>query len=102
MGFVIRFFRDVPRISDQGIECGFKEKIWYPGLNDYAQIPERSFPTVEEAAKHRKLSGDIVCEKETGFPCLSRKWLWDFEHDDPNCYARRMQKFSLKALGLVI
>ena len=96
MEFVIRFFRDVPRkiVREDGT-------IVYQGLDDYCQSPKRSFHTIEEAEKHRKLSGDIICDKNTGFPSTSAKWLWEFEKKDRRCYAQRMRAFSFKALGIM-
>ncbi len=83
MGLVVRFFRGTGNPT-----------------TDFAQISKKSFKTPEEAEKARQVSGDIVCDEETGLPCTSQKWLWDFEKKDPNCYAQRMRRYAMQQLNI--
>lgn len=45
--------------------------------------------TLEEAAKARRVSGDLVCGVDH-MPVADEAWLWDFEKADPTSYAKRM------------
>lgn len=71
--------------------------------------------TLEEIRKRRQLSGDLVLEvcyrriTPAGLPgrrpswleekarlevCQSWAWLFDWECEQPNCYARRVQQYG--------
>lgn len=59
---------------------------------DFSLIAE--FHCLEDAAKARKLSGELVVNVSTGNCVDSDCWLWDWEKEDPNCYARKAIEFD--------
>lgn len=57
--------------------------------SDYV-VQGDNFSTVAEARESRVASGDLVINQETGkIETNDLAWLFDWERDDPNCYARR-------------
>lgn len=50
--------------------------------------------SLAEAKNLRSVSGDLVVNQETNKVVSGADWLFDWEKSDPNCYARRAQKFD--------
>lgn len=46
------------------------------------------FGSIEAARDARKLSGDVVTD-DNFTPITSEEWLWEWERDVPDCYARQ-------------
>lgn len=49
--------------------------------------------SLEHCASARAMSGDLVLDPD-GKVNQSDTWLWPWEKEDPNCYARKMQRGS--------
>jgi len=56
------------------------------GISEYGSL----LGTPEEAGDIRKISGDLVLDRETGELCLDDGWLWDWERGNPKSYAWKM------------
>lgn len=54
--------------------------------------------TLEALSAQRKLSGDLVFDLDTGEIVQDDAWLFQWEREDPECYARRCMKMQ-KVLG---
>ncbi len=53
-----------------------------------------AFLTMQQASKTRVISGDLVFN-DSGEINQSEEWLFDWEKENPNCYARKAQKANL-------
>lgn len=51
--------------------------------------------TLADAARARSVSGDLVFDESTGEIVQDDSWLFPWERDKPDCYARR--KIAAKA-----
>lgn len=58
--------------------------------------PTRNFHRVSKsnsllmAATSRQQAGDLVVDMFTGKVCEDTSWLWEWEKQNPHCYARSM------------
>jgi hypothetical protein len=72
--YSINFFK-APTMTYSVVYCrGYK----LPREGDYTVVAA-NLPTIEDAAKCRKVSGDLVIEDSTKRIVQSNEWLWDWE-----------------------
>lgn len=53
------------------------------------------YPTLEEAAKSRQVSGDLIIGEDNQI-VKDDSWLWQYEKDDPKSYAARCIKDGVR------
>lgn len=51
---------------------------------------------LESAKVLRKVSGDLVVNSTTGLIVTDQSWLWDWEKEDADCYARKAIQWQLR------
>lgn len=56
--------------------------------------------TLEEAAALREVAGDLVFFECSGNIVASTKWMFDWEKQDENCYARKSILRKAKLIGM--
>jgi hypothetical protein len=57
--------------------------------------------TLAKARNARTVSGDIVVYHKTTQVVRDKEWLWDWEKDDPHCYAvRRMEMDDVEGVRI--
>jgi hypothetical protein len=68
----------------------------YNTPKDYSLVGEPTYglDTLERAKAARVVSGDLVVSWKTGEIIKSEEWLFDWEKEDPNCYAQRAIAFG--------
>lgn len=69
----------------------------YDSRSDFSLL-HKDIPTVALAKELRWSSGDLVVDQDTGEVVKSTEWLWDWEKQDPKCYAQRAINDSLEYL----
>ena len=55
---------------------------------------QNGLTSLESAREARKVSGDLVVDLRTGLVVDNEDWLWDWEKNDPTCYARRAMEMD--------
>ena len=68
-----------------------------PREGDFVRLAH-GFPTVADAASHRKWSGDLIVDAQTLRIAQSDVWLFPWEREEANCYARQMQDADQRTL----
>lgn len=61
---------------------------------DFVNVGPLGLDSLEKAKEARKVSGDLVVYYWTKEVVKDPSWLWDWEKNDPNCYAQRAIKAS--------
>jgi hypothetical protein len=52
---------------------------------------------LRDAARDRQVCGDLVIHVPTLRIVQDKSWLWEWERQNPNCYAQRMMRKDLES-----